>query len=64
MQLGFSILWDGFANNREAIKARNAKAKSLRAEGKVVRCFVLPNQTKKYDGLGQPNGGVCENAIR
>lgn len=59
MDMSFSRLWDGFATDKDALKARNAKLKELRKAGKKVRGWTLPNQLKKYDGLGQPNGGVC-----
>jgi hypothetical protein len=59
MQLTFARLWDNFATDKDAIKARNKKAKELREKGYTVNCSSIPNQVKKYDGLGQPNGGVC-----
>ena len=59
MQHSFSRLWDGYENDKEAIQARNKMAKDLRARGYSPRCFSLRDQLKKYDGLGQPNGGVC-----
>ena len=59
MQQSFSTLWDGFANDKEAIKARNSRAKELKAKGMKVKCFTLRNQIKPYDGIGQPNGGAC-----
>ena len=59
MQRSFSRLWDGYASDKEALLARNREAKMLKQAGARVRCFTLPNQIKKYDGLGQPNGGVC-----
>ena len=60
MQLSFSRLWDGFATNKEAIQARNKKAKELKTGGHKVKCFRLKNQIKPYDGLGQPNGACCD----
>ena len=59
MQISFSRLWDGYATDAEALAARNVRAKELRSKGHTVRCFTLPNQMKKYDGLGQDNGGIC-----
>jgi len=59
MQKSFSRLWDNFPTDKEAMQARNIEAKRLKGEGYKVRCFSLPNQMKKYDGLGQYNGGVC-----
>ena len=59
MQHSFSRLWDGFKSDKEAIQARNRMAKEYRKQGRQVRCFTIPNQTKPYDGLGQPNGGTC-----
>ena len=58
IQKSFSTLWDGYATNKDAMKARNAEAKILRAKYSV-RCFTIPNQIKPYDGLGQINGGTC-----
>lgn len=59
MQHSFSRLWDGFVTDKDAMRARNKLAKGYREQGKRVRCFTLPNQMKKYDGLGQYNGGCC-----
>ena len=41
------------------MQARNKAVKEYRAQGVKCSCFTLPNQLKKYDGIGQPNGGVC-----
>lgn len=59
MQESFSRLWDGYKTDKEAIKARNARAKELRARGFHVKCWRLADQLKKYDGFGIPNGGTC-----
>ena len=59
MQISFSRLWDGYTTDKDALKARNERAKGLKGEGYNVNCFTLRNQMKKYDGLGQYNGGVC-----
>ena len=59
MQHSFSRLWDGFKSDKEAIQARNKMAKEYRKLGRRVICFTIPNQTKPYDGLGQPNGSSC-----
>ena len=59
MQKSFSRLWDGFESDKAALQARNREAKNLRQQGENVVCFTLPNQTKKYDGLGQSNGSSC-----
>jgi len=58
-QESFSRLWDGFESDKAALKARNKRAKELRAKGDKAICWTLPNQEKKYDGLGQYNGSVC-----
>jgi hypothetical protein len=58
-QQSFSRLWEGYATDKDALKARNEAAKRLRSEGKRVVCSTLRNQLKKYDGFGQPNGGIC-----
>lgn len=57
--MSFSRLWDGYATDKEAMKARNAKVKELRAQGNTVTCFTLANQLKKYDALGVENGQSC-----
>jgi hypothetical protein len=59
MQQSFSRLWDGYESDTAAMKARNRMANELRKKGYAVHCFTLRNQLKKYDGLGQPNGGIC-----
>jgi len=59
MQLTFSRLWDGFTTDKEAMQARNKRAKELKMKGYVVSCSALKNQVKPYDGFGQPNGGMC-----
>jgi len=59
MNLSFSRLWDGYATDKEALQARNLKAKELKRQGYSVMCWRLPNQLKKYDGLGIVNGGIC-----
>ena len=59
MQETFSKLWDGYATNKEALKARNKRAKELKQKGHKVNCCTLPNQMKKYDGILKPNGSVC-----
>jgi hypothetical protein len=55
-QMGFSRLWDGFKTDKEAMQARNKKAKELKAKGHKVHSWVLRNQLKKYSGFGQPDG--------
>lgn len=59
-QESFSTLWDGYSTAAEAKAARDARYRALKKEGKTVKRSVLTNQLKKYDGLGQPNGGVCD----
>ena len=59
MDLSFSRLWDGFATDKDALKARNAKLREMRKAGENVKGWTLSNQLKKYDGFGQPNGGTC-----
>jgi hypothetical protein len=58
-QLGFSRLWDDYETDKEAMIARNKKAKELQIEGFKVRCWTLRNQIKPYNGIGQPNGLSC-----
>jgi len=60
MQLSFSTLWDGYKTDKEALNARNAKAKELKIKGYKVNRFTLKNQQKKYDGFGMPNGSICD----
>lgn len=59
MQLSFSRLWDGYATDKDALKARGNRVKELKQKGYRVKCFTLHNQMKKYDGLGEYNGGCC-----
>lgn len=59
-QQTFSRLWDGYETDAAAKSARDNRWKELRAEGKTAKRSVLKNQLKKYDGLGQPNGGSCD----
>ena len=59
MQLSFSRLWEGYESDEAAKKARGERAKELKAKGYRVHLSVLRDQLKKYDGLGQPNGGIC-----
>lgn len=56
----FSTLWDGYATAKEAKAARDAEYWKARKAGLKARRSVLTGQLKKYDGLGQPNGGVCD----
>jgi hypothetical protein len=58
-QESFSTLWDGYESNKAAIAARNARARELRAQGYKVYCNSLPNQLRKYAGLGCPDGRAC-----
>jgi len=46
-QESFSVGSQGYKNNKEAIKARNARAKELKQLGYTVKCWTLPNY-KKY----------------
>jgi len=59
MQKSFSRLWDGYKTDKDALVARNKAVKELRSKGHTVTCFTLRDQIKKYDGLGCPNGSVC-----
>ena len=59
-QESFSKLWDGFQTDKEAKQARDARYRELKKAGYQVRRWVLKDQLKKYDGFGQPNGGVCD----
>ena len=47
-----------YPSNEEAKKARDAKAKVLRAQGFRVKRWTLPNQLRPYAGLGVPDGRV------
>lgn len=60
IQKSFSRLWDGYATDAEAKAARDLEAKQMKLAGFAVKRWVLKNQLKQYDGLGQPNGGVCD----
>jgi len=59
----FSRLWEGYPTDKAALAARNKRLKELRKRG--IKCYgwTLRNQLKKYDGLGRPNGGIC-NVVR
>lgn len=59
MQHSFSRLWDGYESDDAAKKARDARYREMKKEGRNVKRFSLANQLKKYDGLGQPNGSSC-----
>lgn len=58
-QLSFSTVWNGYATDKEALAARNAKARELRKAGRIIKCWTLRNQTRKYAGFGQPDGRSC-----
>ena len=55
----FSVLWDGYESDKAARRARDIEARRLRTAGHRVLCGVLRNQTRKYSGLGQPDGRSC-----
>ncbi len=59
-QESFSRLWEGYESDDLAKQARDARWKELRSLGYIVKRSVLKSQMKKYDGFGQPNGGVCD----
>lgn len=59
MQESYSTLWEGFATDKEALRARNKRAKDLKAKGFNVKCFMLRNQIKPYSGFGEPDGRIC-----
>jgi len=44
--------WDGTAAHKAALKARNAEAKRLKAQGKRVRSWSMPNQSITRGGIG------------
>ena len=43
-------------SNEEAKKARDARARMLRAKGFKVRKWVLRDQLRPYNSFGQPDG--------
>ena len=47
-----------FPSNAEALKARDALAKVLRAEGAIIKRRTLTNQVRPYASLGCPDGAV------
>lgn len=59
-QESFSRLWEGYESDKAAKAARDARYWKLKKEGKNPHRSMLKNQLKKYDGFGQPNGGVCD----
>lgn len=56
--------WDRTAAHREALKARNARARELRRQGRKVDTFVLAGQTLTLGGInsGHPEIDLCVNA--
>lgn len=44
--------WDSKAAHKAALKARNAQAKMLKAQGFKVTTFSLPNQLRTVGGIG------------
>lgn len=62
MQLSFSTTWTGHTTDAEAKAARDAKYRELKKDPNVlkVRRSVLKNQLRKWAGLGQPDGRVCD----
>ena len=59
MQLSYSRLWDGYATDKQAMLARNAKLRELRKAGHRAYGWTLRDQTRPYAGLGQPDGRSC-----
>lgn len=57
-QLSFSTLWDGFATNEEARKARDAEYAVQKANGFRCKRSVLRGQIKRdqYD----QDDGICD----
>lgn len=64
MQMSFDPLkyqdagLDEKAARLAAMRARNLKAKEMRAEGARVHCWTLTGQLRQYAGLGVPDGRV------
>lgn len=59
MQLSYSRLWDGYATDAEAKKARDERYKREIKKGNRARRWTLRNQIKKYAGLGIEDGRSC-----
>lgn len=56
-QISFARLWDGFATDEAAKKARDERAKALKNSGLIVRRWTLRDQ-QKLDDHGNVVG-VC-----
>lgn len=50
--------WDRGKAVKAALAARDARAKALRAEGRRVRCYTLPDQTTTRGGINTPHPEV------
>ena len=57
--IDFSRLWGGYKTDAQAKLDQMSVYRYLRSEGFSVQRSTLPNQMKKYDGLGQYNGSIC-----
>lgn len=57
--------FDRKSSTSKALKARNATAKQLTAQGKNVRCWSMPNQliTRGGIGSGKPQIQVIVNVF-
>lgn len=56
----FSTAWDGYDSAAAAKAARDARYRELKRQGYAVKRSILRNQLRKYSGLGQPDGSVCD----
>ena len=46
----------GYPTNADARKARDLLATQFRQQKHKVKCSCIPGQSRKYAGLGQPDG--------
>lgn len=59
-QLGFSTLWNGYATDQDAKKARLELRRVLKNRGFYCKFWVLKNQLKKYASFGVIDGRSCD----
>jgi len=58
-QLSFSTIWDGFATDASARRARDEKYRELKRQGRRVKRWVLRDQVRQYSSLGVADGRSC-----
>ena len=56
----FSTTWNNFKTDAEAMAARDARYRELKASGLRVKRCVLKNQLRPYISFGVPDGRICD----